>query len=247
MAALVFEHVFKDFPRHTGQLLIRDRLAHVFRRSRERFHALRDVSFSLEHGESMGVIGRNGAGKSTLLNIATGLCRPTSGKIRVGGRIAPMLELASGFHPDLTGAENIQINAALLGLTRKQCRQRFDPIVEFSGIGDFLYEPLRTYSAGMMMRLAFSVAVHMDPDVLIIDEVIGVGDGDFFKKCQAKVLEFREAGKTILCVSHSVETLLLLCDRGLWLERGQVEFEGSMREVVLAYHESAAPKVQAVG
>ncbi len=237
MAVLEFDHVSKSFPRHRGQLLLRDRVGNLFRRSeREQFHALRDVSFALEAGECLGVMGRNGAGKSTLLNIATGLCRPTSGHVRVSGRVAAMLELASGFHPDLTGAENIRTNAALLGLTRKQLRDRFDEIVDFSGMGEFLDEPLRTYSSGMMMRLAFSVAISIDPDVLIIDEVIGVGDAEFFEKCRLKILDYRRREKTILCVSHSMDTLEFLCDRGLWLEHGQVAYEGRIEDVISAYH-----------
>src|SRR5690242_1971975 len=158
MAVIRFQNVSKSFARHGGQMLIRDRVRHLLRsRSVERFFALRDVSFSVGRGESVAVIGHNGAGKSTLLNIATGLCSPTSGTVEMHGRVAALLELGSGFHPDLTGEENIRINASLLGLTRAETKQRFNAIVEFSGVGDFIGEPLRTYSSGMMMRLAFSI------------------------------------------------------------------------------------------
>src|SRR3954454_16409941 len=157
MPVISFQNVSKAFPRHAGQMLLRDRVARLFRpKAKEPFYALRDVSFQVEHGESLAVIGHNGAGKSTMLNIATGLCLPTQGKVDVNGRVAALLELGSGFHPDLTGAENVWFNAALLGLTRNEVRARFDEIVNFSGIADFIDEPLRTYSTGMSMRLAFS-------------------------------------------------------------------------------------------
>jgi len=150
------------------------------------------------------------------------------------------LELGSGFHPDLTGAENVRINAAMLGLSRKQVRDRFEEIVDFSGQRDFISEPLRTYSSGMAMRLAFSVAVNVDPDILIIDEVLGVGDQDFFAKCLAKILDFKRAGKTLLCVSHALETLESLCDRGLWLDHGTVQATGTAEQVIAAYKSSSA-------
>jgi ABC-type polysaccharide/polyol phosphate transport system ATPase subunit len=240
-AVLQFENVSKFFYRHGGQMLLRDRVAHMFRPgSRERFYALTDVSFSLDHGESMAVVGSNGAGKSTLLNIATSLSDPSDGRVIVGGRVEALLELGSGFHPDLTGAENLRIKASLLGLTRRQVRERFDQIVEFSELAAFIDEPLRTYSNGMIMRLAFSVAINVDPDLLIIDEVLGVGDQNFFSKCVEKILEFRHAGKSILCVSHTLDTLERMCDRGLWLDHGRVVKQGSAKEVLKAYRDSAS-------
>ncbi|HSP70331.1 MAG TPA: ABC transporter ATP-binding protein [Bryobacteraceae bacterium] len=240
MPVLEFRGVSKYFYRHGGRMLLRDRLAYSLGTdSRERFYALRDVSFSLEHGESMAVIGSNGAGKSTLLNIATSLCDPSDGSVRAEGRVEALLELGAGFHPDLTGAENLRIKASLMGLTRRQVRERFDPIVEFSELGEFIQEPLRTYSAGMVMRLAFSVAINVDPELLIIDEVLGVGDQNFFTKCVDKIMEFRHAGKSILCVSHALDTLERLCDRGLWLEHGRVIKVGKVSEVLKAYRESA--------
>jgi homopolymeric O-antigen transport system ATP-binding protein len=241
MAVIEFQGVSKYFSRHTGQMLLRDRIRNLFTPTHhERFYALRNVSFSVEPGESLAVVGHNGAGKSTLLNIATSLCLPSEGKVTVNGRVAALLELGSGFHPDLTGAENVRINAAMLGLTRKQARERFPEIVEFSGLRDFISEPLRTYSSGMIMRLAFSVAVNVDPDILIIDEVIGVGDQDFFAKCLEKILDFKRSGKTLLCVSHALGILESLCDRGLWLDHGTVRGEGTAQEVLGAYHASAA-------
>jgi ABC-type polysaccharide/polyol phosphate transport system ATPase subunit len=238
---LEFQGVSKYFYRHGGRMLLRDRLAHLMHpESRERFYALRDVSFTLDHGESLAIVGLNGAGKSTLLNIATSLCDPSEGRVLVGGRVEALLELGAGFHPDLTGAENLRIKASLLGLTRRQVRERFDAIVEFSELGTFIDEPLRTYSAGMSMRLAFSVAINVDPELLIIDEVLGVGDQNFFNKCVEKIMEFRHAGKSILCVSHALDTLVRLCDRCLWLEHGRVVQLGQVKEVLQAYRDSAA-------
>jgi len=247
MQILSFSGVTKCFQRHARSMLLRERLAKSLRSApKEPFYALRDVSFAVERGESLGIIGRNGAGKSTLLNIATGLCPPDEGEVQVSGRVAALLELGSGFHPDLTGAENVRINAAMLGLTRRQVRARFDAIVEFSGVSAFINEPLRTYSSGMMMRLAFSVAVNVDPDILIVDEVLAVGDQDFAAKCLERILRLRHAGKTLICVSHSLATLGDLCGRGLWLDNGQVMKTGPMRQVIDAYasstiHQPAAP------
>ena len=238
MAVVSFQNVSKIFPRHAGQMLLRDRIARMFRSgAKEPFYALRDVSFAVEHGESLAVIGHNGAGKSTLLNIATGLCAPSSGELRVNGRVAALLDLGAGFHADLTGAENVWINAALLGLRRAEVRARFDEIVDFSGIADFIHEPLRTYSSGMTMRLAFSVAVNVDPDILIVDEVLGVGDHDFFQKCLDRIMRFRRDGKTILCVSHSLQTLQELCSRAIWLDRGRLVQTGPVKQVIDAYTE----------
>jgi ABC-type polysaccharide/polyol phosphate transport system ATPase subunit len=246
MSVVAFQSVSKHFYRHGGQILIRDRLRHLLRHEpREPFFALREVSFTVGCGESMAIVGQNGAGKSTLLNLATQLCSPSEGTVRINGRVAALLELGAGFHQDLTGTENVRINAALLGLTRQQVKDRFDSIVEFSGIGDFIDEPLRTYSSGMRMRLAFAVAVNVDPDILIIDEILGVGDQQFFGKCFEKIMEFRRAGKTLICVSHGLESLEILCDRALWLDHGRVKRTGPIRQVIQAYAESSSALVQA--
>jgi lipopolysaccharide transport system ATP-binding protein len=248
MASVTFSSVSKYFVRHTGQKLLRDRLINLARPApRERFYALRDVSFAVDRGESIGIVGHNGAGKSTLLNITTRLCSPSEGSVSINGRVAALLELGSGFHQDLTGAENIRINAALLGLSRRQAHERFDDIVEFSGIGEFIDEPLRTYSSGMMMRLAFSVAINVDPDILIIDEVLGVGDQNFFAKCFDRILQFRHAGKSLICVSHAIEALQMLCDHGLWLDHGHVVKTGPIRPVLEAYVANADAHAAAVG
>ena len=247
MAIVTFSSVSKYFYRHAGQKLLRDRLVNLVRPvPRERFYAISDVSFAEERGQSIGIVGHNGAGKSTLLNISTALCSPSEGTVSLQGRVAALLELGSGFHQDLTGAENVRINAALLGLTRRQAHERFDDIVEFSGVGEFIDEPLRTYSSGMMMRLAFSVAINVDPDILIIDEVLGVGDQNFFAKCFERILEFRHAGKTLICVSHSMDALQQLCDHGLWLAHGRVVQTGPIRQVLQGYVAAADSHAAAV-
>jgi ABC-type polysaccharide/polyol phosphate transport system ATPase subunit len=178
-----------------------------------------------------------------LLGLVAGLTKPNEGQVTVSGRIAALLELGSGFHHDLTGRENVYLNASLLGLTRKRTVQIFDRIVEFSGIGDFITEPIRTYSTGMAMRLAFSVAIHMDPEILIIDEVLAVGDAAFQAKCFDKILEFRKNGKTLLCVSHASGMVQRLCDRAIWLDHGELVMSGNVIEVTEAY--AGRPTIEA--
>ncbi len=238
MALIEFEHVSKTFAHHGGAKLLRAHLADAFRTREmkaEDFYALKDVSFQVERGDCMAIVGGNGAGKSTLLSLVSGLCLPTAGSIRVNGQVAALLELGSGFHPDLTGAENVLLNASLLGLHRRKAEACFDEIVEFSGIRDFIHEPLRTYSSGMTMRLAFSVAVHVDPDLLIIDEVLAVGDQAFQVKCFDKIAQFKREGKTLLFVSHSADLVQQFCDRTIWLKQGQIAMAGPPDEVLQAY------------
>lgn len=234
-----FEAVSKIYSRTSRAFFLSDLSARVRKRkqgaSTEPFFAVNDVSFSLVAGESLAVVGPNGAGKSTVLGMVAGVSYPDRGRVRVKGSVAALLELGSGFHYDLTGAENLVLNGSLLGLTRRQTRERFDSIVEFSGLSDFIDQPLRTYSTGMVMRLAFSVAVHVDPDILVIDEAFAVGDQEFQAKCAEKIFEFRKAGKTLLCVSHSTGILQRLCDKGLWLDHGKVVMRGTAREVIEAY------------
>jgi ABC-type polysaccharide/polyol phosphate transport system ATPase subunit len=236
MGHIRFEDVSKIFHRHTGQKLIRHHFRDRFHRNREHdFYALKNVSFRVDEGERVAIVGRNGAGKSTLLSLVCGLATPEKGRVDVSGRIAALLELGSGFHPDLTGRENVFLNASLLGFTRARTEALFESIVEFSGVGEFIDEPLRTYSSGMLVRLAFSVALNLEPSILIIDEVLAVGDQAFQEKCFEKVLEFRESGKTLLCVSHSPAILLRLCDRALWLDHGELMMDGNALEVLQAY------------
>jgi ABC-type polysaccharide/polyol phosphate transport system ATPase subunit len=237
--ALRFDRVTKTFPHHAGSRLLRERLLEIVRGSRRpRFRALHDVSFEIDAGGSLGLIGPNGAGKSTVLNLATGLAQPDSGVIEVRGKTAPLLELGAGFHPDLTGAENVRVNAALMGLSRSQTARRFEEIVDFSGVREFIHEPMRTYSAGMTVRLAFSVAVMSDPDILLVDEVLGVGDQEFYARCLEKIREFQSAGKTLVFASHSFSLITMFCQQALWLERGTVMAAGRADEVVAAYEGS---------
>lgn len=243
MNVITCENVWKTFHRRTGQKLIRDHLASWFRSKPAEdhsFHALKDVSFHVANGEGLALIGSNGAGKSTLLSVITGLTPPEKGNVKVHGRTAALLELGSGFHPDLTGRENVYLNAALLGFSEKHTRAIFDATVEFSGVKDFIDEPLRTYSTGMTVRLAFSIAMNIDPEILIIDEVLAVGDQDFQLKCFDRVRAFRRAGKTFLCVSHNKAVLRELCDRAVWLDHGEVMMCGKIEDVFEAYEGRAA-------
>ena len=236
--ALAFRNVTKTFAHQTGRRLLRERLADALATPlSNRFTALDQVSFELHQGESLGLIGPNGAGKSTLLNVATGLSLPDHGEVVVQGRVAAMLELGAGFHPDLTGAENLTLYAAFLGLTRAETAAEFKSIVDFAGIADFIDDHLRTYSAGMVVRLAFSVAVHTDPDVLLMDEVIGLGDQAFYARCLEKIRDFQGQGKTIVLASHSVELISMLCERALWLDHGRIVQLGPTDEVVAAYQQ----------
>jgi ABC-type polysaccharide/polyol phosphate transport system ATPase subunit len=231
-----FEKVSKAFDVSEGRTFLRTYLAARLKRKPPRlFHALRNVSFAIEHGESMAIIGPNGAGKSTLLSLVAGVNFPTEGRVSINGSVAALLELGSGFHPDLTGRENVHLNGALLGFGRKQVLERFDSIVEFSGTGAFIDQPLRTYSSGMTMRLAFSVAINVDPDILVIDEAFAVGDLEFQEKCVDRIFAFKQARKTFVCVSHSFEILRKLCEHALWLEHGSIIMTGKTDEVINAY------------
>jgi len=236
MNAIEFEGVSKSFARHGGRMLLRDRVAGLLKnRHPQRFYALKNISFHVARGEGLAVVGHNGAGKSTLLGLVAGLAQPDTGRVAVNGRVVALLELGSGFHPDLTGAENVRVNASLIGLSRRRTAELFDRIVDFSGIVDFIDEPLRTYSSGMMMRLAFSVAIHMDPEVLLVDEVLAVGDAAFQEKCFARIREFRQAGKTLMFVSHSAGIVQEMFDRAIWLDHGELMMTGRIGEVIEAY------------
>jgi ABC-type polysaccharide/polyol phosphate transport system ATPase subunit len=231
-----FQNVSKWFPHSTGRQLLRTHIARWFGRvHNEPFCALRNVSFQLQDGESLAIVGSNGAGKSTLLSLAAGLTLPDEGKVLVNGRIAALLELGSGFHWDLTGAENLVLNAALLGLSKRKTNELFDRIVDFSGIGEFIDDPLRTYSSGMIMRLAFSIAIQCDPDILLIDEVLAVGDASFQEKSKEALVSFRRAGKSLLFVSHSAGAVRDMCDRAVWIDHGAMMMTGRVQDVLDAY------------
>lgn len=201
------------------------------------FWALRDVSFTVRPGESVALVGSNGAGKSTLLRMLCGLGRPTAGRTRVEGRVTALLDLGVGFHPMLTGRENMYVSGVVSGLREAEVRARFDEIVEFAEIGPFIDQPLRTYSAGMLVRLAFAVAVHVDPDVLIIDEALAVGDSHFQRKCLERLEGFRSAGKTLLMVAHDMGLVRAFCDRAIWLRQGQIVADGPVDRITEAYME----------
>jgi ABC-type polysaccharide/polyol phosphate transport system ATPase subunit len=202
--------------------------------------ALRDVSFNIHRGEAFGIVGRNGSGKSTLLKLISGILKPTTGRIAVTGRIAALIELGAGFHPEITGRENIYINGIMLGLSRREIESRFDRIVDFSGIRDFIDQPVKTYSSGMYVRLGFAVAVHVDPDILLIDEVLSVGDEEFSAKCTAKIQEMKYRGVTLVFVTHQLEQVKNLCDRAVWLEKGEIAAAGDPMRVVDAYLQQVA-------
>ena len=209
-------------------------------KAEETIAALDEVSFEVEPGEAFGVIGSNGSGKSTLLKIVAGIVRPSSGRVTVDGRVAALIELGAGFHPEISGRENIFINGAVLGLSRRQLEAKYDEIVEFSGLGDFIDEPVKNYSSGMYVRLGFSVAIHTDPDVLLVDEVLAVGDEAFSHRCLRRIEEFLARGRTVLLVSHSLGLVEEFCSRVLWLDGGAKRLLGSPRRVADAYRQAVA-------
>ncbi len=227
---LKVENLSKDFTVRHNHGGMKHKIAGLFNpRFQERIETLRavnDVSFTLSKGESLSLIGRNGSGKSTLLQLVSGILLPTSGSVRSFGRIAPLIELGVGFHPELTGEENIYLNASLYGLTNKETRSRFNSIADFSGLGDFIDTPVKNYSSGMYMRLGFSVAVHVDPQVLLADEVLAVGDQDFQDKCYQRIRDMQDNGMALILVTHSKEQGQRFCQRYLHLEKGYVIDEG---------------------
>jgi ABC-type polysaccharide/polyol phosphate transport system ATPase subunit len=201
----------------------------------EEFWALKSISFTVDPGEAVGVVGPNGSGKSTLLALMAGVLTPTRGTVKVGGRICPMLERGTGFHPDLTGRENVFLNASLLGLSRRETARRYHAIVDFAELGEFMDAPVRTYSSGMVVRLGFSVAMHLDPEVLLIDEVLSVGDEHFRHKSFERLMRFKQEGKTIFVVSHDLGSVERLCARAIWLDHGHMVMDSPSAQVVRKY------------
>ena len=242
---IVFDAVWKKFRRGEPHDSLRDLVpamaAALFRRSRKEaldsaeFWALRDVSFEVRPGETLGIIGRNGAGKSTTLKLLTRILKPTRGRSEVRGRVGALIELAAGFHPDLTGRENVYLQGAIMGMRREEIQRRFDEIVEFSGVSDFIDTQVKRYSSGMQARLGFSIAAHLDPDVLLIDEVLAVGDLSFQQKCFERLREFRRSGVAIAFVSHNMQAISMLCDRVLYLQPNGPPQSGSVGDMVTAY------------
>jgi len=214
---------------------LKEKAIHLGKVPHEVFPALSDISFEVEQGVTLGLLGHNGSGKSTLLKCIAGILTPSAGEIRIRGRIAAMLELGAGFHPDLSGRANIYLNAALMGLSRKEVDARFDAIVEFSELGGFIENQVKFYSSGMYARLGFAVAVNMDPDILLVDEVLAVGDEDFHRKCDEKILGLRNSGASIVIVSHGLQSIRMLCEEALWLQEGRVRSRGKASDVVDEY------------
>ena len=240
-SAIELVNVSKVYRRYTGRhfatlksaLLKRSLLRDL--RPNETFVALKDVSFSVEKGSTVGVIGRNGSGKSTALKLVAGITKPSAGTVRVTGRISALIELGAGFHPEISGRENVFINGIMLGLSKREVQERFDDIVDFAELREFIDAPVKTYSSGMYMRLGFAVAIHVDPEVLLVDEVLAVGDESFTHKCLDKFGELHRRGKTVLIVTHSLGLVERLCDEAVWLDGGEKQQEGDPKRVIGAY------------
>jgi lipopolysaccharide transport system ATP-binding protein len=239
--AISFQDVYKEYPfyQHIVSAGFKSFLFNLPKNiaslKKTRFMALNGTSFDVGKGETFGIMGKNGSGKSTLLGIMAGVIRADGGTVKTCGKISSLLELGAGFHPDLSGVENIILNGILMGNTKEAVVAKMDRIIEFSELGDFIYQPLRTYSSGMQMRLGFSVAVHIDPEILLIDEALAVGDMNFQEKCQKKMKEFRESGATIVIVSHDMQAIAKLCDRAMWIDGGKVLEIGEPKKVIMKY------------
>jgi len=213
---------------------------HPLKKSHQDFYALQDISLRVGRGETLGVIGRNGSGKSTLLKIIAGILTPTAGEVNVRGRVAALLELGAGFNPLMTGMENIYFSGTIMGYSRREIDKKLDEMVDFAGIGDYLDQPVRTYSSGMFVRLAFAVAISVDPDILLVDEALAVGDMNFQARCFRKLAGFRESGKTVIFVTHALDTLIRYCDRAIVLEKGRLATEAEPKKAVDAYKQIMA-------
>ncbi len=231
-----FRNVTKRFYLKEGRTLREFAQALLTRRPwGDEFSALEDVSFKVDRGETLGIIGRNGSGKSTALKLIAGVTAPSSGEVYVAGRVSPLIELGAGFHPDLTGRENVHLNGSILGMSDREINDQFDAIVEFAELQEFIDTPVKRYSSGMYMRLGFAVAVYSNPEVLLIDEVLSVGDAFFQEKCLARMHEFQRQGTTIVIVSHSPETITAFCDRAMWLEKGRIVADGPTKQIQAEY------------
>lgn len=234
------EHVSMKFRMANDKVMsLKEFLVAVLKRrlTYEEFQVLDDISFEVKKGEVVGIIGKNGAGKSTLLKIIAGVMKPTSGKVTANGNIVPMLELGSGFDPELNGRENIFLNGAILGYSQEFLQEKYDEILEFSELGQFIDMPIRNYSSGMMMRLAFSIATVVQPEILIVDEILAVGDEGFQNKSKARMMELMSGGTTVLFVSHSLQQIEEMCDRVVWLDNHKIKMIGETEEVCKAYEE----------
>ena len=247
-AALTVDNVTKTFRiHHERASSLKQYIAAGGRNRYEEFVALRNVSFNVDEGEAVGIIGHNGSGKSTLLKCMAKIYAPNEGRIEIRKKMAALLELGAGFHPELSGRDNVFLNASILGMGRKDISARFDEIVEFSGLADFIDSPVKTYSSGMYVRLAFAVAINVDPDLLLIDEILAVGDVSFQKKCMEKFVDFRNQGRTLVLVTHDPYTVREFCDRAIWLDHGVIRRDGDPAEVVDEYTETMLGAEPTVG
>ena len=247
---ITINNVSKRFMLHTArQRSIQESFIHLFQRRKttedDYFWALRNVSLTINPGDCIGIIGPNGSGKSTLLKLITGIIQPNSGSAHVQGRMSSLLELGAGFHPDLTGRENIFLNASIYGLSTKEIKERLDQIIEFSELEEFIDMPVKHYSSGMYVRLGFAVAIHTDPDILLVDEVLAVGDAHFQNKCIDSVMKFRRRGGTLLLVSHGLEVIQSICNRAIWFDKGEVQADGAPIDVLMAYRNRVADEENA--
>lgn len=243
--AISAQHVGKRFKIYKDKpMTLKDRLLSAVKKSYDEFWALRDISLEIKKGEAVGLIGQNGCGKSTLLKLFTRIIYPDEGAVTVNGKVSALLELGAGFHPDFTGRENIYTNAAIFGMKKSETDAMLEDIIAFSELGGFIDNPVRTYSSGMYMRLAFSVAVHVRPEILLIDEILAVGDSGFQKKCLDKIIGFREKGVTIVVVSHDLGTVGQICSRAVWIDGGTIRADGEPKAVAEAYLSHMSEKSQ---
>lgn len=234
--SIVVEDVYKTFNVYMDKAnTIKEKLMFFKRNKKEKREVLKGINLEINKGEAVALIGVNGSGKSTLLKLMTKIIYPNKGKISTNGKLTSLLELGAGFHPDFSGRENIYFNASIFGLTKKEIDERLDSIIEFSELGSYIDNPVRTYSSGMYMRLAFSVAINVDADILLIDEILSVGDQHFQEKCFNKMKELKKEGKTMVFVTHSMESVKNLCDRAVWLYEGKIRMDGNTNEVVDEY------------
>ena len=234
--AIIVDNVTKSFKVfYDKPSTLKERLVFWNKKKVDERVVLKNINVNIKKGETVALIGTNGSGKSTLLKLMTQIIYPTKGKIKTRGKLTSLLELGAGFHPDFTGRENIYFNASIFGLTRKEINERLDQIIEFSELGELIDNPVRTYSSGQYMRLAFSVAINVNAEILLIDEILAVGDQHFQDKCFAKLHELKDSGKTIVIVSHSMESIKNLCDRAIWIYEGEVREDGKVNDVVKKY------------
>lgn len=235
MNAITIENVNKEFVKNQTAPTLKQLLLSLRKPKKEYIQGLTDINLNIEKGETVSIVGTNGSGKSTLLRIICGVYVPTSGKVTVDGRMSTMLELGSGFHPDLTGVENIYFNGAVLGFSSKEIREKVDKIIDFAQLGDFINEPIRTYSDGMLMRLGFSIATETEPDILLIDEIIAVGDHKYQEKCYKRINDIKSQGKTIVFVTHDMKAATDFAQRCIWVKKGKIYMDGKSSDVVKSY------------